>query len=191
MPGTGNNVSFGRPMAEIGSNISFDTAKTVLVPAELYEKGSEGEFLNFNGMALAPYEVAVASEPVEGMVAIMGVPVAEWNLISDEYERGEAGVTSPLFRAVAGSGAGGGPTRKRREVNILLTAVNVYFAVWDNALRMAEVLPDNSTDSILYYMQVVGRRFKLRKFDIGVSGERAGLVADALRQYFGNVGVVR
>jgi hypothetical protein len=193
-------------MAELGDIISFDTARTVLVPAPLYEKGSGEQYLRFGGMALASDEVAVASEPHDGIVAVMAVGAGEWSLYKDRYERGEVVVTSPLLSVIAGQGGHGAhggyggfgvyggsgrSGRRARGVNILLTAAgNVYLAVWDDGLRMAEVLPDGSTDSILYYMQVVGRRFRLRGFDITVGGERAGLVADALRRYYRKVRVV-
>ena len=173
-------------MPEIGENLSLDTAKTVLVPVEFYVKGTEEDYLRFNGMALAAGEVAVASEPENGIVAVMGVSAEVLSLYKDTIDRGGVSVTSPLLFVAKGFGTG----RRGREVNILLTAGNAYLAVWDGTLRMAEVLPDNSVDSILYYIQVTGRRFRLRKFDINVSGERAEPVADALRPYYKKVRVV-
>ncbi len=163
--------------------MTIDTAKTLLVPAEMYEPGAEAEYLLFNGMALSADEVAVASKEQDGIVAVMAVPAAEWRLCEERYERGEVRVISPLLSvATARRGKRGG-----RAVDILLTAENVYIAVWEKGLKMAEALPDNSVDSILYYLQVLGRQFRLRKFDINVGGERAGEVADALRQYFSGV----
>lgn len=196
-------------MPETGNKISFDTAKTVLVPVELYEKGAEKDYLRFNGMALTADEVAVASEPQGGIVAVMGVSAEEWSRYRDEYERGGVVVTSPLLAVATeggpgaehdrdggrggdrdgGCGRGWGRKRGRRAVDLLLTDENLYLAVRDGGLRMAEVLPDNSVDSILYYLQVVGRQFRLRKFDINVSGQKAGLVADALRHYYKKVRV--
>jgi hypothetical protein len=160
--------------------VAFDTAKTVLVPIDLYDEGAGKDYLRFNGMAIAADEVAVASSPHDGIVAVMAVRADEWNEHKDRCERGEAVVTSPLLRAATERVRG-------RSVNIVLTDQNVYLAVWDGDLKMAEAMPDNSTDSILYYMQVVGRRFNLKKFDIRVSGPRTGLVADALRHYYKKV----
>ncbi len=85
-------------MPETGNSISFDTAKTVLVPLELYEKGREEELLRFNGMALDDDETAVASAPGEGgmngeIIAVMGIP-------ADVPVAAEAAVTAPK-RAVA------------------------------------------------------------------------------------------
>jgi hypothetical protein len=162
--------------------ISFDTAKTVLVPAELYAEGTKEDYLRFSGMALAADEVAVASAPESGIVAVMAVTTDEWNRYEDRYERGELAVSSPLLAMTGGAGG-------RRDVCIHLTEGNLYLTVWEGGLRMAEVMPDNSLDSILYYLQVVGRRFTLRKFSFHVSGPRAGLVADSLRRYYKKVRV--
>jgi hypothetical protein len=202
-----------------------DTARTVLVPAELFEPGLEENYLRFNGMALASGEVAVASRvrgaagreaggaeaggsgkavasaPENNIVAVMAASAEVWSEIGDGYERGDIEVTSPLLALIARSGR-----RSKREVNVLLTDHNVYITVWDKGLRMAEALPDASVDSLLYYMQVLGRRFELRRFEIFVGGEgalgaqgaqaevgssqKAREVANALRGYFGKVKVV-
>ena len=184
-------------MPETGNSLSFDTAKTVLVPVELYERGTEEEYLRFNGMALSADEKAVVSEPRDGIVAIMGIRAEEWGDYERENERGEVTATSPLLFVVAGA-AGRDEKRRKREVNIFLTDENAYLAVWEkerggegeNGLRMAEVLPDTSTDSLLYYMQVIGRSFMLRRFDINIGGDRAEIVADTLRRYLKNVKTV-
>jgi hypothetical protein len=168
-----------------GNLVSFDTAKAVLVPAELYEQGAEVEYLRFNGMALSADEVAVASKEQDGIVAIMAVPACEWSRRKDEYERGGVSATSPLLAIATARGREG--KRGGRAVDILLTAEHVYIAVWEKGLRMAEALPDNSPDSILYYMQVLGRGFKLRKFDVFVGGEGTATVAGHLRRYFSGV----
>ena len=181
-------------MQETGNKISFDTAKTLLVPAEMYERGVEEDYLRFNGMALGAGETAVASEATDGIVAIMGIPSSEWESFKHRYERGEVSVTSPLLCVAARQGRRklglGLDLGRKRSVNIFLTGDNLYLAVWDSALRMAEVFPDNSVDSLLYYIQVVGRSFALRRFDINVDGEGADIAAEALRQYYKKVRVV-
>lgn len=151
--------------------VSLDSAKTILLPASFYEKGLEEDYLRFNGMEIEAGERAVASEPCNGMVAVMGVPVRN---IPPESEC----FTSPLLSITHG---------RKRDINIFLTSENAHIAVWDKGLCKAEVLPDRSADSLLYYMQVLGREFKLRKFDIYVSGFFAEDAADVLRQYFANV----
>jgi hypothetical protein len=162
-----------------------DTARVVLVPAPMYEKGSEEHFLRFGGIALAEGEVALASEPSDGVVAVVAIEAEVWNRHKDRYQRGELSVSSPLLCAIAGAEGG----RRDRRVNILLGQGNLYLAVWDGALRMAEALPENSVASVLYYMQVVGRSFELRRFEIFVNGEGADAVAEALRRYYKKVRV--
>ncbi len=194
-------------MSEQGNIISFDTARTVLLPAELLKRGEGREngdagrmaadYLRFNGMALAAGETAVVSESCDGIVAVMAVSTDDLNRRKDQYERGEVRVTSPLL-CVATGGADGETERygdgkiggrKGRAVDIILTETNAYMAVRENGLKMAEALPENSVDSLLYYMQVAGQQFKLRKFDIRISGPHAEQVADALRQYYKKVTV--
>ncbi len=167
-----------------GNKVTLDTPRVVLVPEAEYEDGGGGvEYLRFGGMEPTAGEVVVESRPIDGIVAVMAVPVGQWAQYREKYERGEVAVTSPLLDVATGAGGRG----RKREVNIVLTADNVYLAVWEKGLRMAEALPDNSNDSILYYLQVVGRQFELRKFDINVSGSRADNVADALRKYYKTV----
>lgn len=215
----------GGHAAHGGPVVSFDTAKTVLMPAYLYDKGVEEDYLRFGGMGLTAGETAVVSEPREGIIAVMGISEEVWALVGQELfvgrytgvrqeeleagnrtmsslhgfgngvheagtpERFEGGecmegllkevrTTSPLLEIATG---------RKRDVNIFLTDKNAYVAVWEKGLRMAEVLPDASVDSLLYYMQVIGRQFKLRKFDINIGGEHAGVTANSLRQYFSNV----
>jgi hypothetical protein len=184
-------------MPETGNKRVLDTAKTLLLPAELYCPGAEAEFLRFNGMELADGEVAVVSEVSDvgasgRIVAVMGVAAgvaAGAGVGENEGVGGVGGVPSPLLGLVEAA-AGAAASGAKRSVNIHLTAKNCYLVVWEKGLQMAEVLPDTSLDSLLYYMQVVGRSFKLRRFEIRVGGVRAGVVADALRGYFGSVRVV-
>jgi hypothetical protein len=142
-------------------------------------------------------------EPSEGVVAVMAIRKDEWRAVTDAVASGaSAGAGSAGGSGAAGSGDSGSAgeqfvvtspllelavgKKRGRRVEIVTTARNCYIAVWDRGLRMAEALPDNSADSILYYMQVVGQRFKLRKFDIRVAGEKAEIAVDALRKCYKN-----
>ncbi|MDR2882565.1 MAG: hypothetical protein LBU98_02105 [Alistipes sp.] len=169
---------------ETGNSVTFDTARVILVPEDEYQGAEVGRAcLRFSGIEPGAGEEVVVSQPENGIVAVMAVPAREWAQYEEGYKGGEVAVTSPLLAVATGGGGRG----RKREVNIVLTPENVYLAVWEKGLRMAEALPDNSVDSILYYMQVAGRRFRLHKFDINVSGSRAGLVAETLRQYYKKV----
>lgn len=170
-------------MPETGNSVSFDTPKTVLVPEECHKPGTEAELLAFGGMAPEEGETAIASGARDGMVAVMAVPAGDAAACEDRLGRGGVEVTSPLLAAACAGGRG-------RSVNIVLTGANLYMAVRDGGLQMAEALPDSSADSALYCMQVVGRRFRLRRFRIRVSGVNACAVADALDRYYKRVEVV-
>ena len=160
--------------------VSFDTAKTILMPAYLCEKGVERDYLRFNGMDMSAAETAVVSEPHEGIVAVMAVAAAVAELVFGEFGSGVS-FTSPLLDIASG---------RKRDVNILLTEENAYITVWEKGLRMAEVLPDNSADSLLYYLQVTGRRFKLRRFSVNISGTDAAEAGHVLRRYFPKINIL-
>ncbi len=160
--------------------VSLDTPKTILMPAYLYEKGVEADYLRFNGMEPTDAETAAVSEEQDGIVAVMAVSTAVAELVAREFGEGVR-FTSPLLEIASG---------RKRDVNIFLTRDNLYFTVWDKELKMAEALPDNTGDSLLYCMQVIGRRFKLRRFAINVSGEAAEEAGRVLGEYFPKVNVI-
>jgi hypothetical protein len=158
--------------------ISFDTAKTVLVPAYLCEAGVEGPYLQFSGVAPKAGEKVVCSEKCDDMVAIMAVDEAIVGLVEEQTSGRKIHYTSPLLEIAHG---------EKRNVNVFLTTQNAYIAVWDKGLRYAEVLPDPTFDSLLYYFRVLGEEFRLRKFDIKIGGEKAREAVDVVAEYFKNV----
>lgn len=157
--------------------VSFDTHKTVLLPAYLCEDGVGEDYLRFNGFAPAPGERVVVSEKAGETVAVMAVD----GVLLDETEEllGRRAVyTSPLLEIACGN---------KRDINIFLTTGNAYVAVWDSGLRFAEVFPDSSADSVLYYLQSLGSEFKLKRFNINIGGEGSAAVVAAAAQYFKHV----
>lgn len=157
--------------------VSLDTAKTVLVPAHLCEHEVGEDYLRFNGMPLSDGEQAVVSDTKDDMAAVMAVDSGVAGMIIGRFG-GKVSLTSPLLEIARG---------RKRDVNIFITRENAYITVWEKGLRMAEVLPDNSVDSLLYYMQVIGRRFKLRRFTINLTGADTMEAGSVLKQYFGKV----
>jgi hypothetical protein len=157
--------------------VSLDTAGTVLVPAYLCEEGVEETYLRFSGVAPESTERIVCSEKHGDVVAIMAVNGEILGLIEEELGGRTIRYTSPLLEIACG---------ERRNINVFLTRQNAYIAVWDKGLRYAEVLPDPSPDSVLYYLQTLGSDFRLKKFDISISGERAGEVVASVSDYFKN-----
>lgn len=159
--------------------VAIDTRKTVLVPEELCEEDALAAYLRFNGSEAAASERVVASDSANGIRAIMAFEGDVYRLILRELGD-RVRLTSPILE-MSPSG--------KREVMIWLTPRNVYLAVWDRGLKMAEALPDPSVDSLLYYMQAVARDFDLRRFTIGIGGEGAAAAAGELGRYFKRVRV--
>lgn len=154
--------------------VSLDTPKTVVLPAELAEEGVGEAYLRFNGMELSKNERVVYGEG-NGVAVLMAVDSAVAALLEESFE--SVTYTSPLLEAAEG----------KRYVRLFLTRGNAYLTVREKGLKFAEVLPDSSPDSSLYYLQTLGREFKLKKFDILIGGEGADAVAAAVSQYFKRV----
>jgi hypothetical protein len=158
--------------------VSIDSAKTVLVPAYLCEERVEEAYLRFGGVASQTGERVVCSEKQGEAVAIMAVDGAIVDYIEEELAGRTIRYTSPLLEMARG---------EKRAVNILLTSRNAYVVVWDKGLRYAEVFPDPTPDSLLYYLQVLGGEFRLKKFEIRIGGEGAGEIVAEVAEYFKNV----
>ncbi|MDR0907826.1 MAG: DUF3822 family protein [Rikenellaceae bacterium] len=161
--------------------VTLDSAKTVLVPAYLCEEGVEAAYLRFGGVGAGAGERVVHSEKRGDVVAIMAVNEQVAELIGEMTQRSRAAVrySSPLLEMARGG--------DRRLVNIFLTASNAYIVVWDKGLRYAEVLPDASPDSVLYYLQTLTDEFRLRKFEIRIGGVGAEAVVAVARDYYNKV----
>lgn len=156
--------------------VSFDTPKTIVLPAELAEDGVGEAYLRFNGMELSKGERIAMSDKDSGVVALMAVDGAIIDLLEESFE--SVVYSSPLLET---------PAADKRFVRLFLTCANAYLTVWDKGLKFAEVVPDQSADSALYCLHGLGREFRLHRFEIHVGGEGASAVAVAVSQYFKHV----
>lgn len=170
--------------------IMLDTPKTVLVPSELFADGQAENYLKVNNITVSAGEEVLVSELSSGgrlITAIMVYDRAALDTLREIFGSGTV-FTSPFDTAYAYRGA----KHKKRDADcdfttMHLTPGNVYLTVQtapDCRWKYSEVLPHSSAADILYYMQELSARFKIRKTRVFIKGHGAENIAKALRKPF-------
>lgn len=150
------------------------TARTMLVPAEMFDAGDAGALLAANGMAAAADECAVCSAPHNGIVAVMAVPKDAAQAVGEKLG-GRARYTTPLLGEVLAG---------VQTVWAYRTAGLLYIKVYDGALRFAGVVPAPDEADVCYFMERLGTEFKLADYVLGISGDGAKACGKSLKGYF-------
>ena len=127
--------SFSTPLpaaaGEEPVEVELLTPKTMLVPAELFDEERGAELLAANGMAPSGDECVVCSDPAQETVALMAVPAAALQPVTERFGE-RLFYTSPLLHAVATT---------TPVVWLCLRSGLLYVRVCDPALQLAEVIP--------------------------------------------------
>ena len=96
--------SFSTPLpaaaGEEPVEVELLTPKTMLVPAELFDEERGAELLAANGMAPSGDECVVCSDPAQETVALMAVPAAALQPVTERFGE-RLFYTSTLLHAVA------------------------------------------------------------------------------------------
>ncbi|WP_417013289.1 hypothetical protein [Alistipes sp.] len=149
--------------------------KTVLVPAEVFERESAANYLALAGLSCTESECAVYSEPQRQQIAVMAVDRAQHRLLT-EGAGDRIVYTSPLLHR---------PDFPKQGVWLMHTDGLLYLKVYDDGLRLAEAVRAQGTTDVLYYLGRLGRSFLLGNFPIVLSG--SDTLARQLRKYFPDV----
>lgn len=146
-------------------SVEILTPRTILVPAELVERGSKNtesmaELLAVAGLPLMSGECAVCSSNVNGIVAIMAVPQAAVQQVEEHLKH--RCYTTPLLEIEAE-----GTTLRIHQATSLL-----YIKVYDESrLQMAEVIPVAEESDLLYFIERLEEVFPLKKYRAIISGD--------------------
>lgn len=151
------------------------THKTLLVPAEVFERESAPNYLALAGLGCAETECAVYSDPQRQQIAVMAVD-KECRRQLAETAGDRVTFTSPLLfqPKFAGQGAW-----------LIHTDGLLYIKIYDNVLRLAEVVRAQGTADVLYYLGQLDRTFPLKTYPLCLSG--SDTLARQLRKYFRDV----
>lgn len=155
-------------------DVELLTARTMLVPADVFGAEDARALLAANGMAATADECAVYSAPHNGIVAVMAARRdAVWAVTEKLGDR--VRYTTPLLRKVQA----GVPT-----VWAYRTAGLLYIKVYDGALRFAGVIPAPDEADVCYFTERLGKEFPLTDYVLGISGDGAKACGKSLKGYF-------
>lgn len=158
--------------AALNLTVSIDSAKTVLVPAELYTSEMAEGYLAVNDKAAGEGEKCVAAVAA-GIVAVMAVDERIVRLLG----------SNPLWRVTYTSPLLEGVVSYTRAVRVTLTADNTHIVVSDHGkLLYAEVFATTEPDNILFVMTKLCEIMSIANFETRVAGPEAQAVAAMLAE---------
>lgn len=144
--------------------------RTTLVPAELFHADQAAEYLRLAGLPCRESELPVWSESRQGVVAVMAIDRSVRELLPAQVT-----FSSPLLEA------------EMQTPNTLWIArfgELLYIKVWDEALRLAEVLSITGGEDLLYYIGRLGEWLPLKNYTLRVEGEEPRELRKLLKNYF-------
>ena len=156
-------------------NCSVLTHKTVLVPAEVFDRESAGNYLSIAGLGCAETETRVYSDPQQRQIAVMAIDKACRRHL-DETLGNRLTYTSPLLHQPKFSESG---------IWMIHTDGLLYLKLYDKVLRLAEVVRAQGTTDILFYLGQLNRTVPLKTYPLCLSG--SSTLARQLRTYFRDV----
>jgi len=163
------------PNAPANITICIDSAKTVLVPQELYEPALAEGYMAVNDKAVDDDECIVTARKGE-IVALMAV--SRRLVQAFDNQSWKVTYTSPLLDGIVSY---------TKAVRIKTIAQNTYVTISDNgSLQYAEVFATTDPTNIAFVMNKLGEVFKLNRYEIRVSGENAGEIVENLKDAFNN-----
>lgn len=160
------SISAGEPV------FVLDTPETLLVPAALFEPGMELGYMSSSGFYLSAGKTVAVSPILCDTVALMMFPENIIRELNGRFDK--CSFRSPLQEMISCG----------RSINLFLTSDCAYVTVCDGELKFAEVFPDRTTDSILYYLQEIKKELSAGKFPVNLSGENTDAVANELSRYY-------
>ena len=163
------------PNAPARLTICIDSAKTVLVPQELYEPELAEGYMAVNDKALDDDECIVNAQKGE-IVALIAVS----RRLAQAFDNPSWKVTytSPLLDGIVSY---------TKAVRIQTTPHNTYITISNNgSLQYAEVFATTDPTNIAFVMNKLGEVFKLGRYEIKVTGDDAGAIVENLNDTFKN-----
>ena len=150
--------------------IELLSPRTTLVPASAFRPEEAEAILHLAGLGCCDSEQAVWSEEVEGRVVVMAIDTATLNLLP----AGKA-FTSPLVTLKA---------QARHTVLLARYGSLLYVKIWEEELRLAEVIRTETEEDLLYYLTRLGEVISLRGYSLEVAGDEPRKLSKLVKNLF-------
>lgn len=156
------------------------TAKTMLVPGEIFDKKSATTLLRLNGMSPTETETIIYTDPQTPIVAVMVVDQKATGKIQSALGT-QFRWTTPLLHS---------PKYTMDAcIRIFRHEELVFLTIWERTLRLADVFTAPTTEDLLLYVTELTRTLQLKEFDIQIGGNSVQQDERILRAYFKHVTV--
>lgn len=156
-------------LPETAVTVEVLTARTLLVPEELFDPQQAAALLAADGKMPSTEEVPVYSAPHNGIVAVMAVPSLA---LQQLYKHVDADTsmeyTTPLLIDLHSEK----PTVLLRRIGGYL-----YIKVYNTTLRFAEVLPAPTDADVQYAVERLDSEFPAKQYILRVRGKEARRLA--------------
>lgn len=166
--------------------VFIDSPKSILIPAPLFDKDAVDELLELHNFEVGANERVYISPAVAGTVSVIVGATAPLNAL--ETAVGAFQTASPLqYNILRGI-----PKDKKvalGRIVVYLCPKMAYISVLqgagsDEKLLFTEALPFGSEADLIYYMDWLGKQFKIAGFPIFIKGTDADKARKAVSRYF-------
>ena len=137
------------------------TPKTTLVPEEFFAAEHAALYLNEVGLAVTDGECAVCSKPVGGVVAVMAIDVACFDVLQDA----DVVYTTPLLAECA----------VEEGSALHLEGGLLYLRIYNGGMRFAEVVECANDADILYYLTKIDEVYNIYNMSARAYGDTVRL----------------
>ncbi|WP_295939922.1 hypothetical protein [uncultured Alistipes sp.] len=162
---------------DVPVDVEVLSPRTMLMPREFFTPEQAAQLLGANGMTPLAGERLVWSDPGEEIVAVMAAPAAAIGEIEEKIGN-RAHYTTPLLRQTEGTI----PAVWMHQTTGLL-----YIKVYDGTLRFAAVIPVQGEADVTYFTERLGQQFRLKDFELRLSGRGTKATRKLLKGYFKHV----
>lgn len=156
------------------------TAKTMLVPGDIFDEQSATALLRLNGMSPTETETLIHTDPKAPIVAVMAVDRRAIDKIQAMLGA-RLHWTTPLLHT---------PQHTVGTcIRIFRHEELVFLTIWERTLRLAEVFTAPTSEDLLLYTTELTRALQLKEFDVQVEGSSVQQDSRILHTYFKHVTV--
>lgn len=155
------------------------TARTLLVPEELFAPEQAAALLAADGKAPLTGEETICTAPQDGIVAVMAVPSQALQQLRERLDEGTAlTYTTPLLLD---------PHPTKPTVLLQWIAGYLYIKIYHERLRLAEVLSAPADADIRYAIERFDTAFPLNRYTLQIAGGEARRLGKLAGKFFKHV----